>query len=130
MTVYLYTLLEPYTYEHQFLKGVEFSNQWIEISEGKLTVHANYSWDGCTPKWQPLGLFTIGVPDGALRNGKPWLYYESLIHDVLCQFRDCLPFTQQQVTQIFKEDLQRAKWPLCQLYTAGVNYLGPQDFKA
>ncbi len=128
MPVYLYTLSASFSYSHRHFDSVSFSNNWIAIADGSLIVNAAYSWDGCTPKWQPFGLFTIGVPDGALRYGKPWLYFESLIHDVLCQFRAELPFTQQQVTQIFKEDLQRAKWPLWKLYTLGVNYLGPQDF--
>ena len=129
MAVFLYRLKQSYSYVHPVLNDVSFANQWVDITNGCITIKKNYAWDGCTPKWQPLGLLTIGTPDGVLRFGKPWLYHSSLIHDVLVQFRKELPFTQQQVTQIFKEHMQQTKWPLWRIYTAAVNYLGPQDFK-
>ncbi|MEM5528080.1 hypothetical protein WN093_04545 [Gammaproteobacteria bacterium AS21] len=129
MAVYLYTLDPPYRHVHTHFDGVEFSNQWITISNGRLTINSQYSWDGCTPKVQPLGLFTIGTPDGSLRFGKPWLYYPSLVHDALCQFRDELPFTKQHVIDIFEEHLQQVEWPLCTLYVAAVKRFGPQDFR-
>ncbi len=129
MSVYLYTLSAPFSYSHYHFDGVTFSNEWITIADGILTIKTAYSWDGCTPKWQPFGLFTIGTPDGALRFGKPWLYYQSLVHDVLCQFRHQLPFNQEQVTQIFSEHMQGTKWPLHQLYTNAVTIFGPSDFQ-
>ena len=128
MTVHLYTLDAHYTYVHPIFSDITFKNQWINIESGTLTVNQLYSWDGCTPKIQPFGLFTIGTPDGALRFGKPWLYYCSLVHDALCQFRHELPFTQRQVTQIFSDHMQSAQWPLQRTYTFAVNHLGPQDF--
>lgn len=75
-----------------------------------------------------MGLFSIGTPDGALRHGVPWTYYASLVHDVLCQFRHEIPLSQQQVTQIFKEQLEESKWPLTKLYVMAVTKLGPKDF--
>ncbi len=128
MPVYLYTLPAPFSYSHCHFDGVNFSNDWITISDGTLTINTAYSWDGCTPKWQPFGLFTIGTPDGALRYGKSWLHDQSLVHDVLCQFRHQLPFSQEQVTQIFSEHMQAVQWPLHRTYTFAVNHLGPQDF--
>jgi hypothetical protein len=129
MPVYLYTLELSYQHSHALFDGIEFKNEWISINNGELTIHSKYSWDGCTPKAQPFGLFTIGTPDGSLRFGKPWLYYPSLVHDALCQFRDDLPFTKQQVIQIFEEHLQQVEWPLCTLYVAAVKHFGPQDFR-
>ncbi|NQZ32530.1 MAG: hypothetical protein HRU06_14780 [Oceanospirillaceae bacterium] len=124
----LYCLPKPYRFRHSLLAGVQFKNQWLTIKNGTLTIATHYAWDGCTPKYTILGLFTIGIPDGTLRNGLPWLYHPSLVHDVLCQFRHQLPFTQQQVTQIFNDHLHAVNWPLTTLYTTAVTLLGPQDF--
>ncbi|EPJ56344.1 MAG: hypothetical protein OFPI_00110 [Osedax symbiont Rs2] len=131
MNTYLYTLKKPFEFRHRHFNNVDFEREdvkWLIIKGGKLTISAEYSWDGCTPKWQPFGLFTIGTPDGALRHGVPWIYHPSLVHDVLCQFRKILPFTQEQVTEIWSEHLQEVKWPLHAVYTYAVDKFGPQDF--
>ncbi len=129
MKVYRYRLNTLYIFRHRCLTDIHFKNQWLSISQSVMEINTSYAWDGCTPKWQPFGLFTVGVPDGADRFGKPWLYYPSLVHDVLCQFRHQIPLSQRQATQIFDDHLLEIKWPLRRLYVWGVKYLGPQDFK-
>ena len=126
--VFLYRLDQDYTHAHPILARFDYANDHIEIKDGVLTIKKGYAWDGCTPKWQPFGLVTFGTPDGALRFGKPWLYHPSLVHDALCQFRHELPFTQAEVTQIWRDHLKRDRWPLWRAYTFAVNHFGPQDF--
>ncbi|MFD2179599.1 hypothetical protein [Veronia pacifica] len=128
MKVWIYYLSEPFHYQHQAFGDVEFSNAWFSIKDQTLTIRSGYAWDGATPKWQPLGLFTVGTPDGALRCGLPWTYHATLVHDVLCQFRHQLPLSKQQVNQVFDDQLRELGFPLRALYVWAVNKFGPQDF--
>jgi hypothetical protein len=53
---------------------------------GLLTVFSGYAWDGCSPRFNVLGLFWVGIPNGVHHdNEKPMMYYPSLVHDVLLQ---------------------------------------------
>ncbi|RXJ74388.1 hypothetical protein CS022_04090 [Veronia nyctiphanis] len=117
-----------YRYSHPEFEGVIFKNDWLMIKDTTLTINAGYAWDGATPKWQPFGLFTVGTPDGALRFNLPWTYQATLVHDALTQFRDTLPLSKRQVTQIFDDQLYELKWPLRKLYVWAVDRFGPQDF--
>ena len=130
MHVWRYQLSEPYSYHHPEFEGVAFSNDWVTVQDGQVTITTGYSWDGCSPKRYVLGLVTLGTPDGALRFGKPWTWEASLVHDVLCQFRKDIPLSKQQVTKIFNDQLAESKWPLRRLYVWAVDKLGPQDFLA
>ena len=48
MGKYKYTLKEPlYAYSAE-LKDVYFSNEWLMVCNGFITVKSGYSWDGCT----------------------------------------------------------------------------------
>lgn len=125
---WLYQLERDYSYKHPLLNGIEFENAWIKINNGTLTIKQRYAWDGCTPKWQVFGVWWVGVPDGILRLGKPWMYFASLIHDALCQFRDKIAISKRAVTQIFNDVMERDKFPLRPIYRWFVDRLGPQDF--
>lgn len=125
---YIYKLDEDYVLTHAVFTGVEFSNEFCSIKDSKLTVFAGYTWDGCTPRIHIAGLFSVGTPNGVLKEGKPWTYYASLVHDVLTQFRQHLPFTKEQVTLIFEQGLISIDWPLTSLYVHTVSRFGPQDF--
>jgi hypothetical protein len=126
--MYKYKLPAAYQLEHPTFKHVVFSNEFLTIGGGVLSIEAGYCWDGCSPKTNILGLFEIGTPDGIQRHGLPWLYYPSLVHDVLCQFRHRLPFSKDQATGIFSDLMNDTKWPLATLYTSAVHKFGPQDF--
>ncbi|USH01060.1 hypothetical protein K6Q96_08910 [Grimontia kaedaensis] len=128
MHVWRFRLSAPFYYQHAIFDGVVFDNEWAKIEHGQITVKTGYAWDGCSPKWHLFGLGTIGTPDGTLRFSKPWTWEASLVHDILCQFRAALPFTQKEVTQVFRDQLVEAKWPLTGLYVWAVDNLGPQDF--
>lgn len=128
--MYLYTLSKNYKYKHKLLQGIVFKNEWLDIAPcGTLTITKGYSWDGCSPKFALLG-FTIGTPDGHLRgDGYPVLAWASLVHDVLCQFKDEVPITKRISLAIFDDMLKEVNWKFRKLYVVAVNLFGPQKFK-
>lgn len=100
MSAYLYQLTTSFTHQHPLFVGVEFNKAWLFIRNDQLIIKRYYARDSCTSKWQPLGLFTLDIPDGSLRYVKPWVCGPSLVHNALCQFLQQLPFSQQQATEI------------------------------
>lgn len=87
--VYKWTLEENYEMEVSPLFLLpDFQNEWVNIEQNHITIKRGYSWDGCSPKRKLFGI-VIGTWDGPIEEatGKPQLYYPSLIHDVLTQFR-------------------------------------------
>ena len=67
----------------------DFQNEWISIKSNHLIINKGYSWDGCSPKRILFGKFIVGTWDGNInpKTGLPQLYYPSLVHDSLCQFK-------------------------------------------
>jgi len=126
--VYLYKLKEPETFKHPLLEGIEHHNEWCSISHGKITIRTGYAWDGCSPKYDVLGLFVIGTPDGRMHEGKRITHDASLVHDVLCQFRHEIPISKEATIQIFSDMLNDVCFGAEPIYTAAVTHLGPQDF--
>lgn len=124
----LYQLDEDYTITHTALDGITFHNEWCSIEHGCITVHAGYSHDGCSPKWDMAGLGVLGVPDGRLHEGRPITYYPSLIHDVFCQFRDLIEISKEAVLQIWNDMLAEVEFGSRLLYVTAVDWLGPQEF--
>ncbi len=123
-----YRLAEQRIFELPELAGISYRNAWVVIANGRMKISAGYAWDGCSPKYQLMGLWSFGTPDGVLREGEPWLYEPSLVHDVLCQFRAELPVTKAQSVRIFNDMMVDRNWPLRRLYTWAVDKLGPQDW--
>ena len=82
---------------------------YIRIFEG-------YAWDGATPKFSVLDLFWIGTPDGLLYCGKPKIYYSTLIHDFLLQFRKELGLTRKQCDDRFLKEMTKNKFKLRWIY--------------
>lgn len=83
-----------------------------------------YAWDGATPKFSVLDLFWIGTPDGCLWEGKPKLYYPTLIHDFLLQFRRELNLTRKQCDDRFLEEMERVNFKLRYVYYWAVRIFG------
>jgi hypothetical protein len=105
---YKWTLDEPVVIDLNILirgrsfKFDDFHNKWCDITNNIMTISAQYSWDGCTPKRKLFNKFVIGTWDGpiikSVRNiyiclqpntkllFKQLCYYPSLLHDVICQF--------------------------------------------
>jgi len=109
----------------KFLENIEFYDKkgklWLEIkNNGDIIVKKDYSWDGCTPKFNILDLFIIGTPDGVIniRTGKPKTYYASLIHDALYQFIDDerMLFNRKDIDDFFYSILKEEKFILAPIY--------------
>lgn len=89
-------------------KDLEFRDQDNEVrlvleKDGKITVKADYAWDGCTPKFCIFDVL-IGVSDGAVHavTGRPKTYYASLVHDALYQFHgDAMPYARADADRFF-----------------------------
>lgn len=125
---WLYQLEHDYHYHSPLLSGVEFSNDWCRIADGTIHIRAGYAWNGCSYKWDVLGLFTLGTPDGRLHLGKPITYHASLVHDVLCRYKSAIPIRKAQAVGLFNAMLREVGFQPCWLYVQVVNWLGPQHF--
>jgi hypothetical protein len=125
-----YTLADDYSMSSRHLRGVDFDHHWLSIHDGNLRIKAGYSWDGCSPCISILGLFYVGPPDGAEHLGNPATYHASLVHDALCQFRaEGLPVSKAISVGVFRELLDKARFPLAWIYASAVDRYGPQDWK-
>jgi hypothetical protein len=91
------------------IKGVNYSEEHLSLDPtGKLAIEKDYAWNGCSPKFEVLGL-VFGTPEGALPEQHeqqeiqgnldslgysdfdwrmPKTYYASLVHDCLYQIRN------------------------------------------
>lgn len=79
-----------------------------------------YAWDGCTPKFNLLDLCLFGIPDGRtlVETGKPTTYYASMVHDILCQYREEAGISQKAADRLFLTYL--GDFQLRHLYYAAV----------
>lgn len=101
--------------------------RWLEVyPDGTVKVLAQYSWDGCTPKFA-LWDIAFGTPDGVPNHTtkRPKAYYASLIHDALYQFLGAqLPFSKANADQIFLDILTRDEFGPRKLYYTAVRIFG------
>jgi hypothetical protein len=122
-----YALADDYSMtSHYYLAGVHFDNHWLSIHDRNVRIKAGYAWDGCSPCMSILGLFYVGPPDGAEHLGNPATYHASLVHDALCQFRTQVPVSKATAVGLFRELLDKARFPLAWAYAAAVDRYGPQ----
>lgn len=90
----------------------------------EIRINKGYAWDGATPKFSILDLFWIGIPDGCLWEGKSKLYYPTLIHDFLLQFREELGLTRKECDDRFLEEMKRVNFKLRYVYYWSVRIFG------
>lgn len=131
MTQWRYRLERPFRYASPHLAGVDYRNEWIEISNGAILIHRGYAWDGCSPAVRLPGGLWLGTPDGPLQpDGRPQSYYASLVHDPLCQWAAEIPIQQVATVALFGDMLQEAGFPGWRiwLYVQAVRRFGPQAF--
>lgn len=124
---------EDYSYQTDLLKGRICKFNWMEINEeGIITIKGSYkkgyAWDGCTPKINLLQI-TWGNFDGKLKrfasgNYKPYTYYASMIHDVLYQYKRCVPVTRKEADLILYKMLKEAGFIWAGIYYIGVRAFG------
>lgn len=120
MKTYKFTLDQDFTMP--FYAGVTFKNDWVKIKKGQITIKKGYSWDGCSPKIQIRDLGYLGTPDGVNHKGKPKLYYASLVHDTLYQFKEEMPITRHQADVLFL--VMADEFSLKKLYYAFIRAFG------
>ena len=99
-----------------------FENEWCIIKNNTLTIKSGYSWDGCSPKRTLFGKL-VGTWDGNIleETEKQELYYPSLVHDVLCQFK----IGKRKVNdQIFHWMMAKVDFELKELYYRAVRVFG------
>ncbi|MCH7535221.1 MAG: DUF1353 domain-containing protein, partial [Bacteroidetes bacterium] len=115
------------------LKGRTCDFNWLSISEnGDIRVKGSngkgYAWDGCTPK-KNLFHLTLGTPDGKLykfgeKDYHPYAYYASMIHDVIYQYRKCVPVTRKEADLIFYKLLKDRGFMWARVYYISVRLFG------
>lgn len=126
-----YQLDEDYTVKSYHLRGVEFANAWATIKDEVMTIKAGYAWDGCSPTYYLPIIGWIGVPDGTRdANGFPQAYHASLVHDVLCEFRQDIKIDQASTVDLFRDLLLQGGFSprRADLYATVVRWLGPRDW--
>lgn len=129
--VYKYTLTENETFAgyangwQDVVFKTTKGNLLLTIKDGLITIHAGYSWDGCTPKVKVFGKI-IGTPDGNHDETKR----ASLLHDALYQAKhalkwsDTIRVSRKLVDDYFYIELVYAKWKYAKLYYRTVRALG------
>lgn len=131
MTTWRYKLAAPFEKSTPHLIGVDFSNEWITIRHGRITIKAGYAWDGCSPSWN-IGPLWFGPWDGPLTSsGVPVTFYATLVHDALCQFRpDIKGLSKSATVKLFEDMLVQTKAPkwMIWLYPNAVDIFGPQNW--
>lgn len=98
---------------------VNSNSEWYDIVDNVLTIYAEYSWDGCSPKGIMFNKIVIGTWDGRVDkdSGLQKCYIPSLIHDVLCQFH---LGTRKQADKLFYSALKDIKFKLARMYYHGL----------
>lgn len=120
--VYKFVLKESETRYFDFLKGINFSSEWLYIKDGFATIPAGYAHNGCSPKWKIKGKI-IGTWDGEnneLENASRW-------HDVFYQFSKYLDIKRFDVDKQFLKDME--DFPLRYEYYVAVRSFGGLGWK-
>lgn len=130
-SVWRYRLDQNFAFADPLLKGIEFANDWVLISDGEIVISKGYAWDGCSPAYYVPFFGWVGPPDGEINaDGVPQAYYASLVHDALCQFRHVIPVSKQTSVRLFKQMLISGGFTvaLANVYAKAVSLFGPQDW--
>ena len=127
--------------------GVNYEGKYVSLKEtGELEIKSGYSWNGCSPKVEIMGM-VFGTPEGALPREnekdvikknlgmigydqldwyKPKTYYASLVHDCLYQISDryATRMDRKIVDNIFLKILRAYGFPSAKLYYLAVRLFG------
>ncbi|HSM13360.1 MAG TPA: hypothetical protein VLA66_04775 [Thermoanaerobaculia bacterium] len=114
-----------------FERDLAFADRTGEVRlilerDGRMTVTADYAWNGCSPKLCFFDLI-VGTPDGVVDpdTGRPKAYHASLLHDALYQFLpDGVPLTRAQADRCFLDLLAERGFRLRRIYWAAVRLFG------
>lgn len=150
---FMYELSSDWTWKSSYLEQQLAHNHplWIDVhqvdddqrqkqrmsicSDGLVTIHRGFVWDGCTPKFSFFGVAILGTYDGDEVHqtafpqlaGRKAAYYASLVHDAfyihlseLAQYG----ITKAQADHVFYEILSGANFAHRGLYYRAVDVFG------
>lgn len=111
MGIYKWVLQENVVFYHDTFKyfdGIHYvslkGKPLFTIKGGLLKVYKGYAWNGASPKIM-IGTISIGAWDGPYceSTGKQYLYYPTLVHDVLYQilFNEDIDVDLKKVDRVF-----------------------------
>lgn len=136
MAVWRYKLKEDYSYFSPDLQGVVFENEWTKLDgDGNIWIKKEYAWDGMSPAIPVYGF--KGAYIAPWQGGKdethpeyPMSWEASLVHDVLCQWRNLIPITKKASVVNFDRQLKECNFSklLRPIYVKMVDLFGPQVF--
>lgn len=121
--VYSWCLEEDYVVTHDLFKESDQEYDYVTLSDGKMTIHAGYAWNGCTPRLSVADLFTFGTPNGIIdyKTGKPKAYYASLVHDAIYQYH---VIDRKDADNMFKSMLKESDFMPANVYYRAVRMFG------
>jgi len=128
------------------LRGYSYESDYVVLGEdGTLTIKAEYSWNGCSPKVEAMGML-MGTPEGALPGDgekekiegklkdigyeqfqwrKARTHYASLVHDALYQIGEKYPDIDRKVVDmLFLKILKAYRFLPARAYYSIVRLLG------
>ena len=100
---YKFTLTDNLNTYSSELKDVYFSNEWIMVCMGFITIKRGYSWDGCT--------FAIDTDATDIA---------SCVHDACYQFK----IDKSKADKAFYDLLKQNKFPFAKIYYISVRLFG------
>ena len=129
------------------VKAVDFQNPYLVLSaDGTLVLKQGYAWNGCSPKFEILGM-VFGTPEGGLPGSaeepmikrnlqglgfgnvdwlKPRTYYASLVHDGLYQISNThgARMNRKIVDRLFYTMLEAYRFRAARIYYWIVDFAG------
>ena len=78
---YFYIIIEDIEFYDDRFKSLDFSNDYCEFKNGKLTVKKGYAFNGATPRWEFFGC-EFGTPQGRAYSGLRGFAF----HDAMYQY--------------------------------------------
>lgn len=108
-----------FLHRHERLNVISsYGGRWLTIGDNIIIIPANYSWDGCSPKFRIFGKI-IGSPDFGSKTKNA-----SLVHDALYQYAGLHSITKEECDFIFFSLMKRERFKLAKFYYWAVKYFG------
>ena len=122
---YKWKLEKDYTFEYE-AEDAEYS--YAKVKDNRVTIKAGYAWNGCSPKRSVLDVFVVGITDGIVyfETGKQKLYYPTLEHDCLYQYKIG---RRKQADRRFLRRMNKVHFKLAYLYYIFVRIFGVFSWK-
>lgn len=127
-----YQLTASLQHQDPALQDITFSNRWINIYQGQLTIHKGYAWNGINPKYYVNALSKPKHGDAGDADKsdsiRPSIYHACLLYDVLSQFHREMGLSRSQVIALIQPLLDHLNWPLRHLCLWAIQHLNAHFF--